>query len=358
MAKDYYSILGVGKDAKADDIKKAYKTLAKKYHPDMNKAKDAEDKFKEINEAYAILGNEKKREQYDRFGTSEDMGQGFDPSQFGDFNFDFGDVFDQFFGGMGASRGRSRRRRGADLVFDMEITLEDVAKGANKKFTVKKADKCDTCGGLGGKEEDIERCKECGGAGQVQVQRRTPFGIFASTMTCKVCKGQGQSFTHVCKSCEGEGRVMRNRTLEIKVPAGIEDDMKLRIAGEGEAGERGTDAGDLYVIVHVKPHKMFVRRQDDLRLKAPLQFVTAALGGELKVPTIYDEEITISIPAGTSSGTVFNVKGEGLPRLSGYGKGDMQVEVFIDVPKKLSKKQVDLLKEFSSGESKKKGWWG
>ena len=357
MAKDYYSILGVEKNASQEDIKKAYKRLAKQYHPDMNKAQGSEEKFKEINEAYGNLGNDKKREQYDRFGTSEDMGQGFDPSQYGDFNFDFGDVFDQFFTGFGGSRRRGPRR-GADLIFDIEVDLQEVALGKDKKFTVKKTDRCDECKGTGGAGEGaFEVCSECDGQGQVQVTKRTPFGMFATASPCRACHGQGEKMIRPCRHCDGQGRLVKNRTLEINIPAGIEDGMKLRVTGEGEAGERGSQAGDLYVVVHVRPHKLFSRNNDDLKIKAPLPFTTAALGGELKVPTIYDKDVTISIPAGTSSNMIFNIRGEGLPRLNGYGKGDLHVDVYVDVPKKLTKHQIDILKEFDIDRPKKKGWW-
>ncbi|MBI4448411.1 molecular chaperone DnaJ, partial [Candidatus Woesearchaeota archaeon] len=273
---------------------------------------------------------------------------------------DLGDVFDQFFGGGFGGRGRhGSKRRGADLIFDMDITLEEAAVGGTKKFTLKKLDSCENCDGSGAQgDSGMQTCTECEGSGVMQTTRRTPFGVFATQSPCKTCRGSGEVLVKPCKSCSGEGRIVRNKTIEIRIPAGIDNNMKLRVSSEGEAGERGTTSGDLYVVVHVKPHKLFSRAGDDLRLRAPVSFVIAALGGTIKVPTIYGEEEVVEVPAGTSSGTVFTVAGTGMHRLNNYGKGAMHIEVFVDVPQSLTKKQKSLLKEFE-GEitPTKKSWW-
>ncbi len=355
MTKDYYKILDVLSSASADDIKKAYKRLAKQYHPDLNKSADAEKKFKELNEAYAVLGSEKKREQYDKFGTAEEGFSGFDPGSFSEFGFDFGDIFDQFFTGFGG-RSRSRPSRGADLIFDMSITLEEAVLGAAKNFTIKKLDSCEDCDGSGGLGSGAwNRCSDCSGTGSVQTARRTPFGVFATTSTCRSCKGRGEILTHPCKVCGGEGRLVRNKTIDIKIPAGIEDSMKLRVSGEGESGEQNAGPGDLYVVIHIKPHKFFTRHNNDLHVRMPVSFVTAALGGSISIPTIDETQTSISIPPGSASGSVFTVSGKGIQQLSGYGKGNLNVEIYIDVPKKLSKKQVEILKSFDETPHKK-GW--
>lgn len=365
MAKDYYETLGVGRDASIDEIKKAYKKLAKKYHPDLNKSDpSAEQKFKEVNEAASVLTNEKKKDQYDKFGSAAFEGagaQGFDFSGF-QGGFDFGDVFDTFFGGGMGGRRRGPKR-GNDLVTDISITLEEASTGTMRPVSLKKLSACTQCKGRGSNHpEDVEDCAHCQGTGVVRTTRRTPFGIFQSQAPCKSCGGQGSSLKDPCDSCDGEGRIISTQRIEVRVPPGVDEGMRLRVAGEGEAGEIGAAAGDLYVEIHVKEHDNFEREGDDLIIELPITFRTAALGGEMDVPTL-EGKTTIKIPAGTQPGTVMALRGKGMPRLNGYGKGDLHVRIKLEVPTKLSKRQIELINEFEGKEEghsrqKKKGWFG
>jgi len=350
--KDYYNVLGVKKGASKEEIKKAYKKLAKKYHPDVNKTDDgAADRFKEINEAASVLGDDKKREQYDRFGTAD---PGFGGQ--GAHGFDFGDIFDTFFGGGGSSfGGRRRSRRGADLQYDMEIDLEEAAFGATKHIIIPKLETCDKCKGTGAKSESsIKTCDQCRGSGKVTRQQRTPFGIFQTTTTCRRCNGSGKMIKDFCPLCDGQGRVKKSRKIEIKIPKGVTNGSRLRISGEGEAGEAGSQSGDLYIVLHIRPHDIFDRSGNDLYTQAKISFVLAALGGEIEAPTIEGKNAIIKIPAGTQPGTIFRLSGKGMPSLHGYGTGDLKVKVDIEVPKKLGKKQKELLKEFDKDMKKNK----
>jgi molecular chaperone DnaJ len=365
MSKDYYKILGVDKNATKEDIKKAYKKLAKKYHPDINKEEGAAEKFKEINEAAAVLGDDTKRQQYDQFGDAEAFKRagsanfnGFDPGNFGfgDFaSFDFGDIFDQFFSGGGFSRSSRRGpKSGASIRVDIEITLEEASTGVTKTLSIPRIEKCPKCNGSGAEsDDDVKECPECHGSGTVRRTQRTPFGMFATTSACRQCSGKGKIVEKECNNCDGTGLVKKTRKIEVKVPAGAEEGTNLRISGEGEAGEQGAPNGDLYVIVHVKEHKIFERDGDDLYIKKDVSFVTAALGGEIEVPTL-EGKAKLKIPSGTQPGTIFKMKGKGIPYLHGYGTGDELVEINIKVPEKLSKKQKELLKSFDKA-SKKKG---
>ncbi len=355
MTKDYYETLGVERGASKEDIKKAYKRLAKEYHPDLNKEDpDAEKKFKEINEAASVLGDDKKRQHYDQFGTAgEQFGSGgFDFSDFANFDifsehFDFGDIFDTFFGGRGAgSRQRGRRaRRGNDLRTDVEITLEDAAQETERTLTVTKAETCETCNGSGARDSgSIVTCTGCGGSGMTRQTRRTPFGMFATSMTCDDCRGRGELIKDVCRTCHGSGTEEKQRRITVTIPAGVESGMQLRVSGQGEAGERGSPPGDLYVFVHIKPHEHFERDGQDIHHETTISFATAALGGEIKVPTLTGNA-TLKIPAGTQTNTMFRMRGKGLPSLHGYDRGDENVRVFIDVPRKLSKKARELLRQ-------------
>lgn len=348
MAKDYYEILGVSRDASKSEIKKAYKKLAMKYHPDRNKDGGSEEKFKEINEAAAVLGDEKKKAHYDRYGTSDFEGGGFDFSQFSQGGFPFEDIFDQFFGFGGF--GRRGPRRGADLVADVEVTLEEAYTGATKVLSMKRLDQCSECHGRGAaKDSDIGRCRNCGGTGVQATTRRTPFGVFQTTSKCSTCKGQGEEILKPCKECKGEGRVRQQKKLEIQVPKGIENGMRLRVAGEGEAGERGASTGDLYVQVHVKPDSRFKRDGDDIISEITITYGLAALGGKVEVPTLEGSAV-VKIPAGTQPDTVFRLRGKGMPRVDRYGSGDQKVVAQVKVPEKLTKKQVELIKEFEKLE--------
>src|SRR3989338_6200386 len=352
MAKDYYKVLGLNKNATKEEIKKSYKRLARKYHPD-NKETGDDEKFKEINESASVLANDEKRQQYDQFGDAEAFKQssdfrGFDFSDFGfDFgdlaSFDFGDIFDKFFGGNVFTR---TRRRGADLRYDLEISLEDAAFGDKKEIFISKLTKCNKCHGTGAySEEDIIRCDQCNGSGMYKQTRRTPFGIFATTSTCRKCHGTGEMIKRACPNCSGKGRIEKEKKIEIRIPEGVSNGTKLRISGEGEAGEKGSDAGDLYVVIFIKEHEYFEREGDDIYFKMPLTFAQAALGSQSEVPTLKGKA-KLKIPAGTQSGTLFRMKGNGIPNLHTGEKGDQYVKVRIVVPKKLNKKQKELLNEF------------
>ena len=304
MSKDYYKILGVEKNASGDDIKRAYKKLAKQYHPDINKDANASEKFKEINEAASVIGNPEKRQHYDKFGTADnagfDQGFGFDPGNFSG-NFDFDDVFENLFSGFGFNTGRGRKsahQRGRDLGYETEISLEEVFSGVTKKVEFDKFDACEKCGGKGAKKgSGLIKCEHCDGQGIVRQARRTPFGVFATTSTCSHCQGTGEMIKEVCNECGGKGRIKVSKTVSIKIPAGIEDGNKLRVQGEGEAGERGGNSGDLYVTVYVKEHDVFARDGCDLSLDAQINFVQAALGAEIEVPTIEGKADSCRHPA-------------------------------------------------------------
>jgi len=353
MAKDYYEILGVSRDASKEDIKKAYKRLAKKYHPDLNKHdKDAAEKFKEINEAYSVLSDDKKRANYDRFGHAEyDAHHGFSGfgSGFGGINIDLGDIFgdsifDEFFGFSRSKR--KQPQRGADLRYDLEITLEEAAFGTDKHIIIPKLESCNACHGTGAKSpDDIKVCETCHGSGVHVRQQRTPFGIFQTQTTCSACKGTGKTIKKFCSVCDGHGRIEKTKKLIVKIPAGASDGMQLRLAGEGEAGELGSPPGDLYVVIHIKDHKIFSRKGNDLYIEVPISFTTAALGGEVEVPTLDGNSATLKIPAGTQTHTVFRMKEKGIPYLHGHGRGSQMVKVIVEVPSKLTKKQKELLKE-------------
>ncbi len=373
--KDYYNVLGVERNASRDEIRKAYKRLAKENHPDRfqdaSDKKAAEEKFKEINEAAAILGDENKRQQYDQFGHvgegADFSGAGFkDFSGFSDLggDFDFGDIFDQFFGGgfEGFSRGGRGRRAsyaGSDLRMDLSVTLKEVVTGVEKTIVIPRLEKCDTCGGKGAKDsEDITTCDACRGTGRETSVRRTPFGLFQTTTTCRRCGGEGTIIKEPCPECSGSGRVKKSSKLKIRIPAGVESGTRLRISGEGEAGARGDSPGDLYVVIHVLEHPLFKREGNDIYVDVPISFTQAALGSEVEIPTI-DGKTKIKIPEGTQTGTIFSIKGKGIPDLSGYGTGVQKAKVTIQTPEKLTKRQKELLKKYAeeSGEEPSKSFF-
>ncbi len=365
MTKDYYKILGVNKTSTKEEIKKAYKKLAKKYHPDLNKSEDSAEKFKEINEAAAILADDQKRTQYDQYGTTADQFRGFEGFDFSDVmsdmgsSFDFDSIFESFFGGRSPFGSRRQRgpRRGADLRYDLEITLEEAATGTTKHIVIPRLEQCSKCHGSGAENEsDIVNCPDCNGSGMRRRTQRTPFGMFSTTTTCGKCRGQGKYIKNECAVCDGTGVVKKTRKLEVKVPTGAEEGTNLRILNEGEAGEKGAEAGDLYIIIHVKEHEIFERHGDDIYIKIPIPFTIAALGGEIEVPTL-EEKAKLKIPSGTQNNTIFRMKGKGIPYLHGHGVGNENVEVVIDVPEKLSKKQKEILKDFERA-GKKKGFLG
>jgi molecular chaperone DnaJ len=365
MSKDYYNVLGVDKNATKDEIKKAYKKLAKKHHPDINKEEGSTEKFKEINEAAQVLGDDQKRSQYDQFGDADSFKRasgfsGFKSSDFGfgDYaSFDFGDIFDQFFGGGGGfggqRRGGRRQVRGSDLRYDMEFTLEDAAFGAEKEISIPRNEQCPECQGKGAKKEsDITTCPDCNGSGTVRKTQRTPFGLFATTASCRKCHGEGKYIKEECPGCDGTGLVHERRKIKVKIPQGSEQGTNLRISGEGEAGPRGAPSGDLYIVLHMKEHKIFQRRGDDIFVNVDIPFTTAALGGDVDVPTLKGKA-KLKIPSGTKAGTVFKMKDLGIPYLHDGGKGDELIKVEIDVPKKLNAKQKKLLQDFEKEFGKK-----
>jgi len=354
MTKDYYERLGVERNASKEEIKKAYKTLAKKYHPDLNKSPDATERFKEINEAAAVLGDDEKRRRYDSVGHSafqqQSRNQGptpgdFDFSQFSGHDFDFGDIFDFFAGGM---RAGPRTVRGDDLRYDLDLTLEEAAFGASKRITIRKHERCAECNGKGGK--NVEQCHSCHGQGVVRQTRQTPFGVFQTTGPCRTCGGTGQHIKNLCGECGGDGVVNGTKTITVDIPAGVDEGTRVRVAGEGNAGPRNSSSGDLYLFISVEPHPVFNRKGYDIHLDAPITFPLAVFGGEIEVPTL-DGKSKLKIPHGTQTHTVFRLRDKGVQELHGSGRGDQYVRVIIQTPEKLPKAQERALREFA-GESK------
>lgn len=346
MAKrDYYEVLGVTKTASDGEIKKAYRALAIQHHPDKNPGDhSAEEKFKECAEAYAVLSDAQKRASYDRFGHSANGGGGFDP---GFSNIE--DIFDIFgFGDMFGGRGgrRTSVQRGSDLRYDLEITLEEAATGKEEKLEIPRLETCETCRGSGAEAGTTpETCLTCSGSGQTRYQQ----GFFSVMRTCSNCQGKGQIIRNPCKSCNGDGRIEKEKTLEIKIPAGVETGSRLRVTGEGEAGVGGGPSGDLFVVLHLAEHDTFERQGANLYSAVPLTFAQAALGAEVKVKTLDGEE-DLKVPAGTQTGTVFRIKSRGMPALGGRGKGDLFVAVTLITPKTLTKDQRKLLEQLAEVE--------
>ncbi len=345
--RDYYEVLGVTRTATEVEIKSAYRKLAMTYHPDRNPNNpDAEEKFKELTEAYAILADSEKRSLYDRFGhagvSSSGAGAaGFDPTIFQDF----GDIFGEFFGFGdlfgGAGRRRSRAQRGADLREDLTLEFDEAVFGTEKQVKVRRHETCDSCRGSGAAPgKSAVPCQTCQGRGQVRYQQ----GFFSIARTCPTCQGAGQVINDPCPKCKGQGAVVRDRVVEAKVPAGVEDGTRIRFAGFGEAGAFGGPAGDLYVVLHVKEHAFFEREGNDLHCVVPVSFSQAALGTELMIPTM-EGEYKLKVPEGTQSGTSFRIRNKGVPVLNGHGKGDLFVEVRVQTPGKLTKRQRELLAE-------------
>ncbi len=358
MAKrDYYEVLGLGSSAGPEEIKKAYRRLAREYHPDANAGDaEAEHKFKEIKEAYDVLSDPQKRARYDRFGHQEEAFQGFNGpgggfGGFGDFAPGVEDIFEAFFGGgfsAGGRRSSAGPRRGSDLRYDLEITLEEVVHGKTTNITISRLERCSSCAGSGSREgSGPETCNACGGSGQQQMVRNTSYGRFVSVHTCASCRGEGRVIKDKCPDCRGEGKTRQEKNIEIRIPAGVDHGSKLRVPGEGEAGTRGGPPGDLYVFLHVLPHDLFERRGNNLHCEVPLSFVDAALGTEVEVPTI-DGKTTLRIPEGTQPETQFTMKKKGIPSLRGFGKGDLVVKIRVEVPRKLNDRQKKILQEFAA----------
>jgi molecular chaperone DnaJ len=359
--RDYYEVLSVTRESTAEEIKKSYRKLAVKYHPDKNPGnKEAENQFKELGEAYEILSDQDKRAAYDRYGHQafqQGMGRGaaggggfHDPFDVfrdvfnggGDGGGIFGDIFEQAFGGGGG--GRASSGRGADLRYDLEISLEEAVRGCEKEISIRKMDSCDTCDGSGAASGSRSvTCPTCQGRGQVYISR----GFFSMSQTCPKCSGLGSIIERPCPKCHGDGRVEKASKIKLKIPAGVDTGSRLRSVGQGEAGARGGKSGDLYVVIHVKEHSIFSRQEGDLYCAIPISFVRAALGGEVVVPTL-DGKASIKVPAGTPSGKVFRLRGKGVPDLRGSGTGDLNVQIYVEVPTKLNAEQKQKLADFDA----------
>ncbi len=352
--RDYYEVLGVSRDATNDEIKKAYRKLARKYHPDANKDdQNAAEKFKEVSEAYSVLSDPGKRESYDRFGHAATDGNfnGFGGFGGADFGGGINDIFDMFFGGGG--RQRRGPEQGADLRVDVELTFEEAAFGLEKDIKVPRSEECGTCGGSGAAPGTGKKnCDQCGGSGQVQFAQSTPFGRIVQSRTCDRCRGAGTIIEKPCSTCRGAGRVRRTRSIKVKIPAGVDNGARLRLAAEGEPGIRGGPRGDLFVFIHVQPHAIFKRDGNNVVVSADINIAQAAMGDEITVPTI-DGDAKLRIPEGIQSGTVLRMRGKGIPDVRGYGRGDQYVQVKVLTPTRLTDKQKELLQEFADIESQK-----
>ena len=361
--RDYYEVLGVSKGASEDEIKKAYKKLARKYHPDMNPGdKEAEEKFKEVNEANEVLSDPEKKARYDQFGFA-----GVDPSYgagtggayggAGGFDFgDLGDIFGSFFGGGfggGQRRNPNAPQRGESIRASVTVSFTEAAFGCEKEVSVERSEQCPTCKGNGcAPGTTPEVCPDCHGSGMVQVQQRTPMGVFASSRPCQKCRGTGKIIHQPCRDCGGQGSVRKRKTIKINIPAGIDDGQTISLRGQGHAGKNGGPSGDLLVTVMVKPHEIFRRDGTSVFCEAPITYAQAVLGGTLEIPTI-DGKVKYDIPEGTQTGTVFRLRGKGIPAINGRGRGDQYVTVTIETPQNLNKEQKEALKKFSDllGES-------
>ncbi|MBX6394168.1 MAG: molecular chaperone DnaJ [Alicyclobacillaceae bacterium] len=350
--RDYYEVLGVDRNATVEEIKKAYRRLARKYHPDVNKEDpQAAEKFKEINEAYEVLSDPEKRRQYDQFGhAGVGQGAGFQGAggpggpggfDFGDFG-GLGDLFDMFFGG---GRQRTGPQRGADLEYELTIDFREAAFGTEKEIRIPRTETCDRCGGSGARPgTKVERCPACGGTGHQETVVNTPLGRMINRRVCPRCHGEGRYIPDPCPKCDGRGQVRVARTVSVKIPAGVDTGNRIRLSGHGEPGIRGGPPGDLFIVVHVKPDPFFERDEFDVHCQVPVNFVQAALGDEIEVPTL-DGRVKLRIPPGTQTGTSFRLKGKGIPRLRGGGRGDQHVRVVVVTPTRLSERARQLLRE-------------
>lgn len=356
--RDYYEVMGVPKNASDDEIKKAYRKLAKQYHPDLNPGdKTAEARFKEVNEAYEVLSDKEKRGRYDQFGhagVDPNFGAGAGGSPFG-ADIDLGDIFSSFFGGGfgGRKANPNAPRRGTDTEATVTITFEEAAKGCKKDISYGKVDTCTACGGSGAQAGTSPKtCSACGGSGQVRINQRTPFGVVQTARTCDKCGGSGKVIENPCRECSGSGRIRTSKKIEVTIPAGIADDQILNVSGQGNAGANGGPAGDLHVYINVRPHPIFERRGNDVWCELPLTFTQAALGAEVVVPTL-DGKVSYTVHEGTQPGDIFKLKGKGIPHINGRGRGDQFVQVTIEIPKNLTQKQKEILQEFDQNAGEK-----
>lgn len=354
--RDYYDILGIDKNATNEEIRKAYRTLAKKYHPDVSKEKNAEDEFKKVQEAYETLKDEQKRSAYDRFGhagTNQGFG-GFEGFQnFGGFS----DIFSSFFGGgAGRTSDPLAPRRGRDIERGIVVTFEEAVLGTTKDMRLEVEQDCHVCGGTGAESaKDIETCARCNGRGYVDVEQTSLFGTIRTQQTCPTCRGKGKTIKNKCSHCRGTGREKVTKDITVNVPAGIDNNMNLRMSGFGEGGTNGGDNGDLYLRFKVKPHKFFVRKDDDILLTIPISFGQAALGDVIEIPTIYGD-VDLTIPAGTQPGTVLNLRSKGVKNVNSSRKGNQLVTIKVEVPKNLTDEQKEVIQKFSNLEGKQTPW--
>lgn len=353
MAKrDYYDVLGVARDADEAALKSAYRKLAMQFHPDRNPGDgEAESRFKEVSEAYEALKDPQKRAAYDRFGHAAFEGGGGGPGFGNDFASAMSDIFDEFFGMGGGGRragGRGGRERGADLRYNLEIELEEAFAGKTVEIRIPSSISCEACSGSGAKPGSKPvPCRTCGGSGRVRAQQ----GFFTLERTCPTCQGRGETIADPCTVCSGSGRVTKERTLSVNIPAGIEDGTRIRLAGEGEAGSRGGPTGDLYIFVSIKPHEFFQRDAADIYCRVPISMTTAALGGDFEVPTIDSGRTRVRVPEGTQTGRQFRMRGKGMPVLRSAQRGDMYIQVVVETPRNLTRRQRELLEEFQRDQS-------
>lgn len=356
--RDYYEVLGVSKGASDDEIKKAFRKQSKKYHPDLNPGnKEAEDKFKEVNEAYQVLSDSEKKARYDQFGhvgvdPNFGAGGGYGGGGFG--GFDFGDIFGDMFGGFGGGTARRNGpKRGADIRQVIDITFEEAAFGCKKELHVQSQEKCDTCGGTGAKKgTTVTTCPQCQGRGTVQTQQRTILGYMTTQTTCPHCHGEGKIIKEPCRDCRGTGTVRKTKTFEVQIPAGIDNGQTIQLSGKGEAGSKGGPNGDMLLTVRVRPHAIFRREDNDVFIDMPITFVQAALGATVQVPTL-DGVVELNIPEGTQTGSKFRMKGRGIQFLRSKGRGDQYVTVNVEVPRNLTSKQKEILKGFDEDKNYK-----
>ncbi|HEX3011693.1 MAG TPA: molecular chaperone DnaJ [Syntrophomonadaceae bacterium] len=358
--RDYYEVLGVSKNASADEVKKAYRQMARKYHPDVNKDDpNANDKFKEINDAYEVLSDPQKKEAYDRFGHDafdQTRNAGAGGFGFEDFGGGFGDIFDIFFGGGGGRNRRTGPQRGADREMRMEINFEDAVFGMEKDIEIPRVEDCDKCHGSGAEPgSKIKTCPQCKGTGQTRTVQNTPFGRFESSRPCSQCHGEGKIIEKPCSACKGTGKVKKNRRINVRIPAGIDTGSRLRISGEGELGVYGGPPGDLYISVIVRSHPVFKREGYNLICSQNINFVQAALGTEMTIPLLGGAEHTLNIPEGTQPGDVITVKGKGIPHLHSHRFGDLKVIIGVKIPTRLTKRQKELLSAFYEDNDEKSG---
>ena len=353
--RDYYELLGVSKNASEDEIKKAFRGLARKYHPDVNKEKGAEERFKEINEAYEVLGDAQKRQAYDRFGHAGVSGAGagagaggnpFEGFGFGSFN----DLFEQLFANASAGTRRGAPQRGADLKYELTISFDDAVHGCQKEIDIPRWETCSNCRGNGAQPgTNTTRCPNCQGTGEIRRVQQSIFGQFVNVMVCDRCRGEGRIITTPCERCHGQGRVRNVRRVPVNIPAGVDDGITVRVTGEGEAPARGGTPGNLLITLNVKPHEFFKRQASDILFELPVSFADAAMGAEVEAPTLDGKE-TLKIPAGTQSGRTFRLKGKGVPLVHSNSRGDELVTVKVVIPQNLTSRQKELLKEFAEIE--------